>query len=86
MAVRQRPSIPCKSRLSADTAFAAVRLWPFASVTFWGILRGISECPVFSAPNAMPRTVEPLTDTKIRNAKPREKAYKVSTVEASTSR
>ncbi len=25
----------------------------------------------------MPRTVEPLTDTKIRNAKPREKAYKL---------
>lgn len=25
----------------------------------------------------MPRTVEPLTDTKIRNAKPRDKAYKV---------
>ena len=25
----------------------------------------------------MPRTVEPLTDTKIRNAKPRERAYKL---------
>lgn len=25
----------------------------------------------------MPRTVGPLTDTKIRNAKPRDKAYKV---------
>lgn len=35
-------------------------------------------CPETDAPNAMPKQIQPLTDTRIRKAKPADKSYRLA--------